>query len=168
MSSLVYDELRLRLADVKSNFTLLHVGCGSGELIGELLALPHVDRMVGIDLRQHLIARAADSQSDKRIEFRHQSFRDFESTFNFDLILVSAPSTHFSDLSSGFIKCYFLLREKGSLILHPQSGGNFDQKLWRSELEDCGFEFVRFSGIEAQSEPLIIASKSAINRTAYS
>jgi len=167
MNHFLLTELRQRLADVRNNFTFLHAGCGSGEIIKELILLPHADRLVGIDFRQHLLHKATEACRDARISFQEQTFRDFESTFNFDLILVSAPLNHFADPGSGLIKCYFLLREKGTLILETQPGGNFDQKLWRAELEDCGFEFVRFTADAVQSESLIVASKSAISRTAW-
>ena len=119
---------------------VLEVGCGTGQLTGDLSR--YAFDLTAIDIGPVMIAAARQQLADAAISFQACSFEDFAATdSSFDLI-VSATAFHWVDPEVKFSKSARLLRPGGWLALLA-IGERYDDplnaalgRMWTARSED--------------------------------
>ena len=110
------------------NFTqankLLEVGCGNGYYLSELRKFFKEKEFTGIDISSELIQLAKESSPKYPIQFIESDFFEFDTSEQFDLILMRLTVQHMKTLEDIFSKASGLLKEAGTLIiLEPEPKG---------------------------------------------
>ncbi len=127
-------------AGVGPGSPVLEVGCGTGQLTGDLSR--YAFDLTAIDIGPVMIAAARQHLADAAISFQACSFEDFAATdSSFDLI-VSATAFHWVDPEVKFSKSARLLRPGGWLALLA-IGERYDDplnaalgRMWTARSED--------------------------------
>ena len=127
-------------AGVGQGSPVLEVGCGTGQLTGDLARFGF--DLTAIDIGPAMIAAARQHLGDAAVSFLASSFEDFAAAdSSFDL-LVSATAFHWVDPEVKFSKSARLLRPGGWLAL-LDIGERYDdplnaalQEMWTARSED--------------------------------
>jgi SAM-dependent methyltransferase len=129
-------------AALKPGSAVLEVGCGTGQLTGQLAASGFA--VTAIDLGASMVAAAKRRPGSSRISFEVVSFEDLEApSGSFDLI-ISATAFHWIDPDVKFAKPARLLRAGGWLAL-ASTAERYDypfgaalQSMWVASGDDDG------------------------------
>ena len=117
-------KLVLPLLEKNGDLKILDVGCGTGQLIGEISeSYPAVDYL-GIDVAKNMIGVARQNNSGYRIRFENVSVDDFTCEEKFDVIICTHAFPYFPDKSGAMQKMSSLCKKGGRIIIVSASTNN--------------------------------------------
>ncbi|MDO4461171.1 MAG: bifunctional class I SAM-dependent methyltransferase/glycosyltransferase family 2 protein [Bacteroidia bacterium] len=120
---------------IHSSSSVLEIGCGTGELIGELKAA----KRVGIDFCEELISQAKDEYKD--VEFHCMSAEEFDlGGVKFDVIVLSNLTGFLTDVQLVFERLHSVCKEDTRIIVTSYN------RLWEPIIK-----FAEFIGIKRKT-----------------
>lgn len=120
---------------------VLEIGCGTGQLTGQLAG--RVLSLTAIDIGAAMVESARRNVADPVARFQASSFEDFADSGPFDLV-VSATAFHWVDPCIGLAKAARLLQPRGWLAL-LSAGERYPEPLG-SRLRDLWMRYSRQTG----------------------
>lgn len=123
-----YTSMMLELADIKENSRIIDLGCGTGELVSQLLSYDP-SCILGVDFAENMIKVAKNKVSDKRAQFIVGDIYDMDLSQKFDYCFLYNSYPHFADKVKLFGIINSLLVSHGKVIIAHNSG----------KTEDSGF-----------------------------
>lgn len=114
----------LPLLEADPDLRILDVGCGTGQLAGEILAVHGDADYLGIDVTEEMIRVAEANNAGPRLTFRHVSVDDFPAEETFDVIVCTHAFPYFPDKAGAMAKLAALCRPGGRVILVSSSTNN--------------------------------------------
>lgn len=125
-------KLVLPLLEENRDLKILDIGCGTGQLIGELSEQVGAVDYLGIDVAKNMIALARENNPGNTIRFMNVCVDDFVSDEEFDLILCTHAFPYFPNKRETMQKMYSLCKSGGKVILVSSSTNNI--KDWFANL----------------------------------
>ena len=117
-------KLVLPLLEENAELKILDVGCGTGQLIGEIREHYSEVNYLGIDVTKNMIEVATQNNSGSRIRFLNVSVDDFVSDEKFDVIICTHAFPYFPNKSEAMQKMASLCSKGGKVIIVSSSTNN--------------------------------------------
>ncbi len=107
----------LPLFEQKPDLKILDIGCGTGQLIGEIAKRYADVNYLGIDVAENMIEVARSKSTGKGIEFRVCAVEDFQTEEIYDVIICTHAFPYFPDKMEVLKKMAKLCRGEGRIII---------------------------------------------------
>ena len=117
-------QLVFPLLEENSDLKILDIGCGTGQLVGEISERFATVDYLGIDVAKNMINVAKQNNSGERIRFFNVSVDDFKSDESFDIIICTHAFPYFPDKSAAMKKMSTLCNRGGRVIIVSASTNN--------------------------------------------
>ena len=114
----------LPLLEQNKDIKILDVGCGTGQLIGEISACYNEVDYLGIDVTKNMIEIATKNNRGDRIKFLNVSVDDFDSDDKFDVIICTHAFPYFPNKGEAMVKMASLCNKGGKVIIVSSSTNN--------------------------------------------
>ena len=108
---------------------ILDVGCGTGQLIGEISQTYAAVDYLGIDVTPEMIEIAQADNPGDRIRFLNVSVDDFACDEQFDIILCTHAFPYFPNKKQAMQKMHALCKQGGMVIIVSSSTNNLKDLL---------------------------------------
>ncbi len=122
---------------IRSNFSILDVGCGGGKTVGKLAAIATDGRVCGIDLCEGSVAASCAHNSEGikagRVAIQKGSVSRLPFADNsFDLVTAVETQYYWPDLIGDMRETLRVLKPGGKLIVIAETykGGKYDKLKW--------------------------------------
>lgn len=96
---------------------VLDVGCGRGFYTNNLVRLPFIKQVIGLELKEENLILAKKNQPNAKIKYLTQDFYKWQTSKRFDLIILSEVLEHLVDDELALKKLKQLLKKNGRLII---------------------------------------------------
>lgn len=117
-------KLILPLLEKDPDLKILDVGCGTGQLVGEISEFHRSVDYLGIDVTPGMIEIARRNNTGDRIRFQNISVDDFTTKERFDIILCTHAFPYFPNKSAAMQKMSSLCKKGGRVIVVSASTNN--------------------------------------------
>ena len=117
-------EILLELLDIKSNSTVLDLGCGTGHLTSRLKEKTG-GTVVGVDPAEGMIEKAKEKYAGNRVMFRTLSADQLDYREEFDAIFCNSVFQWFSNPLQALGKCHTSLKPGGKIAIQAPARNNY-------------------------------------------
>jgi len=109
-------EILFNLIDIKSQESVLDIGCGTGNLTSKIKDLTS-GKVIGIDLSEGMINEAVESNGNCGIQFFAKNIQDIIYEKEFDAVFCNYALQWFADISLSLNKLYKALKSGGRIAV---------------------------------------------------
>lgn len=117
-------KIALPMLEENPNLKILDIGCGTGQLIGEISSQYKELYYLGIDVAKNMIEIAKSNNKEKNIEFRVCPVENFTCQEKYDLIICSHSFPYFPNKEETLKKIAALCNPHGQVIIVNSSTNN--------------------------------------------
>lgn len=107
----------LPLLEKNSQVKILDIGCGTGQLIGELSRVNASVNYLGIDVSENMIKIAKTDNEGENIKFKVCAIEKFETKEKFDIVLCTHAFPYFPDKENILKKIAALCNKNAAVVI---------------------------------------------------
>lgn len=119
----------LPLLEQNKDLKILDIGCGTGQLIGEISEQYGAVDYLGIDVAKNMIEIARQNNRGDRIRFLNVAVDEFVCEEKFDMIICTHAFPYFPDKAAVMQKMAALCKKGGMVIIVSSSTNNLKDLL---------------------------------------
>lgn len=123
------ESIVLPLLAQNQDIKILDIGCGTGQLVGEISQTYAAVDYLGIDVTSEMIDIAKANNPGERIRFANVGVDDFVCEGQFDLILCTHAFPYFPNKAQAMQKMHALCKDGGMVIIVSSSTNNLKDLL---------------------------------------